>query len=104
MHGESTLTKEEITALLKLDGLVWSSRYLRKQDRAPDILVETESGLVTAPSKVLVTIYDFEDVTNLKRNGYWSRGYGTCTLQALRYAFKAHNDSYQDWKEKHARR
>jgi hypothetical protein len=90
MHGESTLTKEEITALLKLDGLVWSSGVTRHG---------------SSEGKFMVSIYDFLDIAKGVRGGYRILGSGNTIEEALRIAFRRHNNShYRMWKEKYARR
>ena len=90
MHGESTLTKEEITALLKLDGMTWSSGLM--QHGPPE-------------GKFMVSIYNFSDISKNVRGAYRSLGSGSTIEEALRIAFRRHNNSYyRKWKEIHARR
>jgi len=90
MHGESTLTKEEITALLKLDGMTWSSGLMRHG---------------SSEGKFMVSIYDFLDIAKGVRGGYRSLGSGNTIEEALHVAFRRHNNSYyKKWKEIHARR
>jgi hypothetical protein len=75
MHGESTLTKEEITALLKLDGMACS--------------VKTSDNGKQLPFQA--TIYKRDDLVNGIRFGYKSHGYGQTREEAMNKAFNNHN-------------
>lgn len=87
MHGESTLTKEEITALLKLDGMTWSSGLMQ---HGP------------SEGKFMVSIYNFSDISKNVRGAYRSLGSGSTIEEALRVAFRRHNNSYyKQWREKY---
>ena len=87
MRGESTLTKEEITALLKLDGMACS---VRTSDNGKQLPFQA-------------TIYKRDHLVNGIRSGYRGYGYGQTREEAMNRAFNNHN-MYMKRKRENERR